>query len=63
MARLISSWRASGTGGTITGGRRIIKSAKPSFKAIAVEPAKSPVLAGGSLVPQAAGIGRFIPDN
>jgi cysteine synthase A len=33
-----------GTGGTITGVAEVIKARKPSFKAIAVEPAQSPVL-------------------
>jgi cysteine synthase A len=33
-----------GTGGTITGIAEVIKSRRPSFKAIAVEPAQSPVL-------------------
>lgn len=36
-----------GTGGTITGVAQVIKERKPSFKAIAVEPADSPVLSGG----------------
>jgi cysteine synthase A len=36
-----------GTGGTITGVAEVIKARKPSFKAIAVEPADSPVLSGG----------------
>ncbi|MCJ7631310.1 cysteine synthase A [Candidatus Bathyarchaeota archaeon] len=36
-----------GTGGTITGVAEYIKSRKPSFKAIAVEPYSSPVLSGG----------------
>ena len=36
-----------GTGGTITGIGEVIKSRKPSFKAIAVEPDASPVLSGG----------------
>lgn len=36
-----------GTGGTITGVAEIIKARKPSFKAIAVEPANSSVLSGG----------------
>ena len=37
-----------GTGGTITGVAEVLKSLKPSFQAIAVEPASSPVLSGGS---------------
>ena len=37
-----------GTGGTITGVSEVIKKRKPSFKAIAVEPAASPVLSGGA---------------
>ena len=36
-----------GTGGTLTGVSEYIKPKKPSFKAIAVEPADSPVLSGG----------------
>jgi cysteine synthase A len=36
-----------GTGGTITGVTSVIKPRRPSFKAIAVEPASSPVLSGG----------------
>jgi cysteine synthase A len=36
-----------GTGGTITGVTEVIKKKKPEFKAIAVEPAASPVLSGG----------------
>ena len=36
-----------GTGGTITGVADVLKRRKPSFKAIAVEPAASPVLSGG----------------
>ncbi|MDZ4876867.1 MAG: O-acetylserine sulfhydrylase [Chroococcidiopsis cubana SAG 39.79] len=36
-----------GTGGTITGVAEVIKARKPSFQAIAVEPANSPVLSGG----------------
>jgi cysteine synthase A len=36
-----------GTGGTITGVARVLKEKKPGFKAVAVEPAASPVLSGG----------------
>lgn len=54
-----------GTGGTITGVAEVIKSRKPSFKAIAVEPIKSPVISGGQPGPhRLQGIGAgFIPDN
>ena len=37
-----------GTGGTVSGASRFIKEHKPSFQAVAVEPAESPVLSGGA---------------
>ena len=37
-----------GTGGTVMGVAQVIKQRKPSFKAVAVEPADSPVLSGGA---------------
>jgi cysteine synthase A len=53
-----------GTGGTITGVSEVIKALKPSFKAVAVEPAASPVLSGGKRGPHPIqGIGAgFVPD-
>jgi cysteine synthase A len=62
---------AVGTGGTITGVSEVIKSRKPGFRSIAVEPSDSPVisqtLAGEPLKPgphkiQGTGAG-FIPNN
>jgi cysteine synthase A len=53
-----------GTGGTITGVAQTIKARRPSFRAVAVEPADSPVLSGGKKGPhKIQGIGAgFVPE-
>lgn len=53
-----------GTGGTVTGVSEVIKARKPSFQAVAVEPADSAVLSGKKPGPhKIQGIGAgFVPD-
>ena len=54
-----------GTGGTLCGTARGLKAHNPQLLAIAVEPAESPLLSGGTPSPHGIqGIGaNFIPDN
>jgi cysteine synthase A len=54
-----------GTGGHITGVSEVLKKTMPKLKTFAVEPAKSPVLSGGTHTPhKLQGIGAgFVPGN
>ncbi len=52
-----------GTGGTVTGSGRYLREKKPAIRIVAVEPAESPVLSGGTHTPhKQQGIGAgFVP--
>ena len=54
-----------GTGGTISGVAKTLKAKKPNIKVIALQPAESPLLTGGSAGPHAIQglMPNFVPDN
>ena len=54
-----------GTGGTLSGTARYLKEQNPAIRVVAVEPAASPLLSGGSAAPhKIQGIGaNFIPET
>ena len=56
---------AVGTGGTLSGTARYLKEQNPAIRVVAVEPAASPLLSGGSAAPhKIQGIGaNFIPET
>lgn len=54
-----------GTGGTISGVAKTLKTKNPNIKVIAIQPAESPLLTGGSAGPHAIQglMPNFVPDN
>ena len=54
-----------GTGGTISGAAKTLKAKNPNIKVIAIQPAESPLLTGGSAGPHAIQglMPNFVPDN
>ncbi|KAJ3031820.1 UNVERIFIED_CONTAM: hypothetical protein HDU68_012326 [Siphonaria sp. JEL0065] len=54
---VVSGW---GTGGTLTGISSVVRLARPEVQIVAVEPAKAPLLAGGTFSPH--GIQGWTPD-
>lgn len=54
-----------GTGGTISGVAKTLKAKNPNIKVVAIQPAESPLLTGGSAGPHAIQglMPNFVPDN